>query len=191
MLHSRTKVERIALCGLFAALMAAGAYIKIIIPLGVWQVTVSLQLFFALLSGLLLPANLGAISVLIYLIIGLLGVPVFAYGGGFSYIARPTFGFLLGFLAAAFVTGKLMEVLPHGRYSSMIISSFTGTACYYIIGLIYYYLMFNYVLSSGSGIGLKELLLVYFCSTAIPDFILSFLSAFSAMRLKARLKYIF
>ena len=49
----------LALCGLFTALMAVGAFIHIMVPLGIWQVTISLQIFVAVLAGLFLGRRLG------------------------------------------------------------------------------------------------------------------------------------
>ena len=103
-----TTVE-IVYCGMFAALMAVGAFIKIMIPLGVFEVTFSLQFFFALLAGFFLGAKRGFTSVLVYLIIGLIGVPVFAHGGGPAYVLKPTFGFLIGFAFAALVKWFIMR----------------------------------------------------------------------------------
>ena len=96
----RIKTADIVHCGMFASLMAVGAFIKVMIPLGVWQVTFSLQFFFALLAGFLLGSKRGLAAVGCYLLIGLAGVPVFAHGGGLMYLMKPTFGFLIGFAAA-------------------------------------------------------------------------------------------
>ena len=170
-------------CGLFAALIAAGAFIKIMIPLGVYEVTFSLQFLFSLLAGLLLGARSGLMSVLTYLIIGLVGVPVFAHGGGPAYLLRPTFGFLIGFAAAAWIAGKLREIFGRPGFPKLLFACFLGEMAYYACGLIYYYFMFNYVLTNGTTIGLKELFLVWFLSTVVPDFILCILAAALACRL--------
>ena len=170
-------------CGLFAALIAAGAFIKIMIPLGVYEVTFSLQFLFSLLAGLLLGARSGLMSVLTYLIIGLVGVPVFAHGGGPAYLLRPTFGFLIGFAAAAWIAGKLREIFGRPVFPKLLFACFLGEMAYYACGLIYYYFMFNYVLTNGTTIGLKELFLVWFLSTVVPDFILCVLAAALACRL--------
>ena len=109
---SRIQTTDIVYCGMFASLMAVGAFIKIMIPIGIWEVTFSLQFFFALLAGFLLGAKRGLAAVGCYLLIGLAGVPVFAHGGGLMYLMKPTFGFLIGFAAAAYVAGKISETLP-------------------------------------------------------------------------------
>ena len=72
------------LCAMFAALIAVGAFIRIPIP----YVPFTLQLFFTTLAGLLLGPKLGAASSLVYMITGLIGIPIFTEGGGPGYIFR-------------------------------------------------------------------------------------------------------
>ena len=60
------RTQDVIYCGLFTALMAVGAFIKITLPLGIFEVTISLQVFFALLAGFLLGARNGFVSVLTY-----------------------------------------------------------------------------------------------------------------------------
>ena len=93
--------RELAISGLFAALIAAGAFIKITIPVQPFPMHFTLQWFFVLMAGFLLGSRVAAASVGTYLLIGLLGVPVFAAGGGIGYIVRPSFGYLLEFIAAA------------------------------------------------------------------------------------------
>ena len=113
-------------CGMFASLMAVGAFIKIMIPIGIWEVTFSLQFFFALLAGFLLGSKRGLAAVGVYLLIGLAGVPVFAHGGGLMYLMKPTFGFLIGFAAAAYVAGKIAEIMPGSGYFKLLFAAFWG-----------------------------------------------------------------
>lgn len=171
-------------CGMFASLMAVGAFIKIMIPIGVFEVTFSLQFFFALLAGFLLGSKRGLAAVGCYLLIGLAGVPVFAHGGGLMYLMKPTFGFLIGFAAAAYVAGKISETMPGGSYFRLLFAAFWGEMAYYLCGLIYYYFMFNFVVSKDVGIGFVELISVWFLSTVVPDFILCVLAAGAALRLR-------
>ena len=182
-MERRTGARRLVLCGFFAALMAVGAYIKIMIPLGIWQVTFSLQIFFALLSGMLLGSVSGFTRVAVYLIIGLTGVPIFAHGGGLAYVMKPTFGFLLGFAAAAYVSGKALELAGKRDMKMLILAGVLGEAAYYLCGLAYYFIMFNYVLTGGQTIGIIELMSVWFLSTVVPDLILCVLASAVAGRL--------
>ena len=85
------------LCGMFAALVAIGAFIQIPVP---YMDYFTLQFFFVLLAGLILGADKGAISVGCYVLLGLVGVPIFAAGGGIGYIFRPSFGYLVGFIVS-------------------------------------------------------------------------------------------
>lgn len=180
----RIRTADIVYCGMFASLMAVGAFIKIMIPIGVWEVTFSLQFFFALLAGFLLGSGRGLAAVGCYLLIGLAGVPVFAHGGGLIYLMKPTFGFLIGFAAAAFVAGKIAETMPGSGFVKLLFAAFWGEMAYYLCGLVYYYLMFNFVVSKDVGIGFVELISVWFLSTVIPDFVLCVLAAGAAVRLR-------
>jgi biotin transport system substrate-specific component len=179
----KLKTKDIVNCGLFTALIAVGAFIKVMIPLGAFQVTFSLQFLFALLAGLLLGSRLGGISVMVYLITGLIGIPIFAHGGGLGYLMRPTFGFLIGFMAAAFLAGFINERYKKKTFPKMLLACFAGEMAYYACGLIYYFIMFNYVLANDVPIGVAELFSVWFLSTVIPDFALCVLATLMALRL--------
>ncbi|HOO47090.1 MAG TPA: biotin transporter BioY, partial [Deltaproteobacteria bacterium] len=86
---NRRLLSLIPIC---SALTAAGAFIKIPIA----PVPITLQNFFVILSGIILGPKAGALSQIVYIIIGLIGLPVFSGGGGPSYIFKPTFGYILG-----------------------------------------------------------------------------------------------
>ncbi|WP_053956843.1 biotin transporter BioY [Inediibacterium massiliense] len=86
------KTNELILCALFSALISIGAFIKIPVPM----VPFTLQFLFTNLSGLLLGKKLGSLSVGIYIVIGLLGLPIFTSGGGIGYIFEPTFGYIIG-----------------------------------------------------------------------------------------------
>jgi len=179
------KTKMLVYAGMFVALMAVGAFIKIMIPVGPFLVTFSLQFFFALLAGYLLGAKMGFFSVLSYLIIGLCGLPVFAHGGGPAYMLKPTFGFLIGFAAAAFIAGMLVEKMEKFSFIKLLIAGTAGEILYYLCGLVYYAMMFNVLMPNENGpIGFVELITVWLLSTCIPDFVLVVLSAALAIRLK-------
>lgn len=172
-----------AVCGLFVALIVIGAYIKIMIPIGPFAVTFSLQFLFSLMAGLLMGPKKGALALATYLILGLIGLPVFAHGGGLGYILRPTFGFLIGFLGAAVVSGLVCRGLNRHTIPAYLLAAFCGELIYYFFGLVYYYIFFNYVITDGGVIGVNELLVVWCFSTFIPDFGLAVLAALLSTRL--------
>ena len=174
----------VVMCSLFVALITVGAFIKIMIPIGPFSVTFSLQIMFTVMAGLLLGRKKATLTLTAYLVLGLAGVPVFAHGGGLGYIARPTFGFLIGFLAAAFVCGSLQERVKKTGFAVSAVIAFAGELAYYICGLVYYYVMFNFVLSNGLSIGINELIRVWCLSTILPDYLLCILAVFLSERLR-------
>lgn len=101
----------LTLAGMFVGLMCIGANITSIVPfMVVGGVPITLQTFFAILSGAILGSRLGAISMAVYAFVGLAGAPVFAkFGGGIGHLLSPTFGFIISFIFTAYVTGKIIE----------------------------------------------------------------------------------
>ncbi|MBU8877973.1 biotin transporter BioY [Bacillus sp. FJAT-29790] len=106
------KTIELTLAGMFVAMMCIGANITSIVPfMVVGGVPITLQTFFAILSGAILGSRLGAITMAVYAFVGLAGAPVFAkFGGGLSHILSPTFGFIISYIFTAYVTGKLIEM---------------------------------------------------------------------------------
>ncbi len=146
------------LVGFFAALAAASAMLvrfggEAIVPFSPLP-------FVALASGLMLGSKRGALAMLIYLLIGLIGVPVFAKApfGGPQYVLQPTFGFLLGFIAAAYAGGEVLKVRRRRGIVSYITASLVGLAVIYAVGLPYLWIIFNYVMGADvlAGIGMTK-----------------------------------
>ncbi|HIT64873.1 MAG TPA: biotin transporter BioY [Candidatus Ventrimonas merdavium] len=183
-IHTKTRKNlprELAISGLFAALIAAGAFIQVTIPVQPYPMHVTMQWFFVLLAGLLLEPKLAAGSVGTYLLIGLCGVPVFASGGGPAYLLRPTFGFLLGFLAAAWgmaVCCKQMRFSAAGR----IVPALLGLFVYYAVGVLYFYMISNYVIAM--PVGWKVVLVNCCLLTVGADFLLCLLAAAAAGRMR-------
>lgn len=187
---SRTMVQRhglardLTVCGLFTALTAVGAFIKIVIPVGADTMNFTLQWFFVLLAGLLLGSRRAFLSVSAYLLIGLVGIPVFARGGGPSYLIRPTFGFLLGFALAAYVMGKLVEWMHAVKPGACLFSATVGYVIYYGMGILYFYFITHFVVVTPDTVGCGAIFAVYCLPTMIPDYILCILAVTVAGRLR-------
>ncbi len=106
------QLRKTVYAALFAALIAAGAFIAI--PVG--PVPIVLQNLFVLLAGLILGPRWGVYSVALYLLMGGFGFPVFAGGtGGIGRLFGPTGGYLFGYLPAVFVAGLISEQLNKTR----------------------------------------------------------------------------
>ena len=170
------RTKKIALCALFVALHIVGGFVRIPMPFA--PITVQLQI--ALLAGVLLGGKWGGLSVLFYLALGLLGLPVFASGGGIAYVLQPTFGYLIGFALSAFVSGKITHsgVITYRRIAS---SLAVGVAIAYGVGLIYAACILTLYLSQSLLIG--EFLLGYLLLTLPKDVILTALTVPLAKRL--------
>ena len=101
-------IRDITLCALFCALTAVGAFISIPLPYG----AVTLQWFFVVLAGFVLTPRQALLSMVCYVVLGLVGAPIFAgFTGGPSSLASPTFGFLIGMIACAPLTSLLLRTL--------------------------------------------------------------------------------
>lgn len=136
-------IRQMAFISIFTALTAVGAFISI--PVG--PVPITLQTLFVLLSGILLGPKLAVISQLLYILLGLIGIPIFAgFIGGLQSILRPSFGFLIGFIAAAYIVGKFLS-LGTRQSKRIAIAALIGTIVIYLIGLPYMYLILNHIMN--------------------------------------------
>ncbi len=135
MKHEKNYIKRMVFAALFAALTAAVSPIKI--PLGFTPVPITLQTLMVLLAGAMLGGNLGALAMIIYVLVGALGLPVFAGGGsGFGALFGPTGGFLFGFIVAAYVVGKLVEKAKKPSYLQLTIAMIIGSLVIYVFGVV-------------------------------------------------------
>ncbi len=171
------RTKNIILCALFTALITAGAFIKIPIPI----VPITLQYLFTMLAGLLLGSKWGFVSVSVYIILGLAGLPIFSSGGGIGYIFQPSFGYIIGFAAGAFMTGKIAEKSGDPSYKRLLSANFAGLLIVYIFGMIYYYFMSNFYLNN--PIGLWPLFLYCFIVTVPGDILLCIFGAVVGKRI--------
>lgn len=175
--NKREKTVMLCMCAVFTALTAVGAYIKIPVPV----VPFTLQYPMTMLAGLLLGGKYGSLSVAAYVILGLLGVPVFAEGSGISYVLKPTFGYLLGFIVGTYVTGRIAE---GGKvtYKRLLAADFAGMIIVYIFGMVYCYIASNWWIA-GEGMGIKSLFVTCFLLAAPGDILFCFLGASLGERL--------
>lgn len=146
------QTRELVLMGLFTGLTCLVAMIlkwggEVLVPF-------SFLPMMALLAGALLGSRAGALSMVAYMLMGLIGIPVFSkppYGGP-VYIVQPTFGFILGFVAAAWVTGKLLEGIDNPSWLRYATAMGVGLAVVYGVGLPYLWLIVNFYLGKAMNV---------------------------------------
>ncbi len=133
-MNLNNKSTIIATTALFASLTAIGSYISI--PTGLIPFT--FQVFFVLLSGVILGPKLGPLSQIIYVGVGIAGFPVFASGNaGPGVLIGPTGGYLIGFIVASFVVGLLSSRIDRRKNKFKLFGiSLAGIPVIYLFGLL-------------------------------------------------------
>ncbi len=171
--YDKNKIRMMVFASMFAAMMAVGAYIKIPLPMS--PVPVTLQILFVLLAGAMLGARWGTISVIVYLLLGIAGLPVFSGGSsGLGMIFGPTGGYLVGFIAGAFFVGALCD--RYGR------KHFHMNAIFMLLGLLFIYLFGIIQLINIANLTLSESLAIGFVPYVPGDILKLLISAFVASR---------
>ncbi|MCK4534461.1 MAG: biotin transporter BioY [Syntrophobacterales bacterium] len=117
---------------MFGAMTAIGAYIIIPLP----PVPITLQTFVMYLAASLLGGRLGALSQTVYILLGIIGLPVFAGGkAGLGVLIGPTGGYLIGFIIGAYIIGRMIESRKHSGYVWIALSLVAATVVIYICGV--------------------------------------------------------
>ena len=141
---------------LFGAVTAAGAYLIIPFPL----VPITLQTLFLNLAAALLGGRLGALSQVIYILLGIIGLPVFAGGkAGIGVLIGPTGGYLIGFVVAAYVIGKLITMKERPGFVWMACSMVVGLVVIYFLGVIQLSLIAKLTVRKAVSVGVLPFLI--------------------------------
>jgi len=113
----------------------------------------SLQPVIVMLAGCLLAPAEAVLALTIYILLGLMGIPVFASPpyAGVAYLLKPSFGFLLGFIPAAGLMSLFMQRRPH-TLGMLAAACLGGMVVYYLIGLPYLYVVLTYYLHQPTGL---------------------------------------
>ena len=136
----RNSIVTLTLTALFCTLICVGSFIRIPIPN---MMPITLQTFFVLLTGLVLPVKASTLATFTYIILGLIGLPIFSGGGGLGYILMPNFGFIIGFFIATVIISVVTQKLKYSKLWEYIIISLFGIAVIYIIGVLYFAFITN------------------------------------------------
>lgn len=175
-------IHKITICALFCALIIIGTFIKIPIP----PVPVTLQTLFVILAGLVAGAKLGTVSVVVYALLGLAGLPIFSGGsGGIGYIVTPTFGYIIGFVIAAYSAGKISAGVV--LYKKCLLASFVAMGIIYVCGIVWYCLV--QALYFKVTTDFAKLALSFFLLPLAKDVAICFMTAGLAVRLRKALNF--
>lgn len=137
---------------LLMALIIIGGKLQIPLPYFDYY---TLQFTFVLMTAVVLPLRYALMTLGGYVFLGLLGLPVFAGGGGISYVLRPSFGYLIGFVATGAVLAYLTDKKLPQTAKQYYVLNFIGVLITYAFGLSY-----------------KSLILTYYMNEAVPFWII-------------------
>lgn len=127
---------------MFTALTSISAFISI--PIG--PVPITMQSIVVVLAGIILGPKLGALSQLVYVGLGLIGLPIFSgFTGGVQSILKPSFGFTIGFIFAAFIVGKVAQLKKGLKKKRILTAIVLGNITIYLFGLPYMYFILNII----------------------------------------------
>ncbi|MGM9985783.1 MAG: biotin transporter BioY [Bacillaceae bacterium] len=131
--QKRTKLQMMIMAAMFAAIIGILAQVTIPLPL----VPITGQTLAIGLAVTILGKNYGTLSVFIYLLLGAIGVPVYAeFSSGIGILLGPTGGYLLAFLPTAWLMGMIMDKYGYTYYKA-IIANIIGMVLTLTIGTIY------------------------------------------------------
>ena len=123
-----TNFVTVIICSLLLILSAK-------IKVDLYPVPMTLQPLAVLLIAMLCGRNIAVAAVSLYLFQGMVGIPVFAYGGGLPYLLGPTGGFLFGFLFASMIIGELADRGWGKQNFKSVIAMLTGLMVIYAFGI--------------------------------------------------------
>ncbi|MBS4883012.1 biotin transporter BioY [Peptoniphilus gorbachii] len=172
----KIKTRDITKIALLVALIAVGAFISI--PIG--PVPFTLQNFFVFMTGLLLTPFYAGLTVFIYVLLGLIGIPIFAgFTGGYQSFLKPSFGFLIAFIIGAAFISKF----AHGEknFGKIMVVLVLAEVIFYAIGLPYMYVILNYVM--GNSMDVAKVFSIGMIPFIIPDMAKAVVAAIIAPRI--------
>lgn len=179
----KISTREIALAAMFTAIMCVlTILVRVFQP--VMVMPFSLQPLIMLLAAYLLSPRAAFLSMLAYLLLGLIGLPVFSsppYGGP-AYVLVPSFGFLLGFAPAAWMQSRLVK---EATMANFILAGLVGILVYYAVGLPYMYLILNFYLKN--TIDILKVIQIGFIPFITLDLAKMVVAALLARKLSTRL----
>ena len=156
------KLRQLLIAALFAALMCISVFLRIPIP--PTPLLFTLQTLVVFMAGLFLEPKYALASMLVYTLLGLVGLPVFSTGGGIGYVLQPSFGFIIGFSVSALLVSLLVRKNAIALVSGEPVNkgilvfktigfSLIAVAALYVCGITYMYFIYNYYLGKTLSLG--------------------------------------
>lgn len=136
----KSLIITLTLSALFCTLICIGSFIKIPMPN---MMPMTLQTLFVLLTGLILPVKASALTSITYMLLGLIGLPIFSGGGGLGYVLMPNFGFIIGFVISTAIMSIISQMLKKRTFWTCFATALLGVIIIYIIGILYFVFITN------------------------------------------------
>ncbi len=169
-------IVTLTLSALFCTLICVGSFIRFPMPN---LMPMTLQTFFVLLTGMVLPLKASALATVSYMVLGLIGLPVYSGGGGLGYVLMPNFGFIIGFVIASIIMSILTQKFNKCTFWHLFVISSLGFIIIYIIGVLYFAFITNIFNSNDySAIWFVQTIFLPFLPKEIICIILSSFSAY-------------
>ena len=155
MKNKNLSIRGMVYASMFGAATAVGAYVMIPLP----PVPITLQTLILSLAAALLGGIYGALSQVVYVLMGLMGLPVFAGGkAGFGVLFGPTGGYLIGFIAGAYVIGEMISMKTKPGFLWTALSILSGTLVIYFIGVLQLSFVANLSIAKSISLGVLPFL---------------------------------
>ena len=168
------------------SLFTAVICILSLVRIPVLPVPVSLTFFAVNTIILISDLRISFISLLLYLVLGLIGLPVFSQGGGIGYVFNMSFGYLLGFLIAPLISGFFTKKINLNEFKKNMMLSGINILTVYFFGVLYaYFLSYIYL---GITMDIKYLITYYVLIFIPSDIFFAYLSVKISGRLKRIVK---
>ncbi len=185
-LANRSKTKMLALTAVFTSLVIVGAFVKFEIPV----IPFTLQTFVVQLTSSMLGPWWGALAIGLYLFMGLIGIPIFTKGGGFTYVLQPTFGYLIGFFIGAIVGGIIINCFKKKTFWAYLAGNIINLLIAYACGMIYFYLL--QTLYFGKAVSAYTIFVSLFLIFLPGDLTFTVIASYAAKKLKPNLdKFIY
>ena len=178
---TKISVQDICSIAIMTAITVVMAQISIPMPMGV---PMTMQTFAITLAGVILGSKKGGLSILVYVLLGAIGVPVFAgFSGGVQNLIGPTGGFIISFPIMAYVIGLGVE---HRKKKGMfVLMLILGTVLNYVIGVA----MFCIIMNSSVMTGITACVLPFIPTAIIKAVVAALLGLQIRSRLGAALQW--